>query len=88
MVGTAPLTAATADATSIEVDQPQVTRLAVRACVNLLEMQLAKLGSRASEEIEQRLVTLRAMDAEMDRRPPLRTQQTRVMTRNLIHGIW
>ena len=33
MVGTAPLTAAAADATSIEVDQPQVTRLAVRASV-------------------------------------------------------
>ena len=82
------LSAAAADATSIEVDQPQVTRLAVRASVNLLEMQLAKLGSRASEEIEQRLVTLRAMDAEMDKRASLRTQQTRVMTRNLIHGIW
>ena len=88
MVGMAPLTAATADATNIEVDQPQVTRLAVRASKILLEMQLAKLGGRAAEEIDRSLARLSALDSQMEGDPRLWTQRPKVMARNLIRGIW
>ena len=88
MVGKAPLTAAVTDATNIEVDQPQVNRLAVRAAVNLLGMAQANLGGASGEALAVRLKDLIALDGVLEREPGASTQRTRVMSRNLIHGIW
>lgn len=86
MVGMAPLTAAAAESTAIEVDQPQVTRLAVRAAVILLEMQLTEFGG--DEEIEKLLASLRVRDAMMDEERALWTPRPRVMTRNVLTKPW